>query len=352
MKDWPEEERVLMPEQPPITNIFLQKFDKFRNEVKNVLKNVGEYTTEIVNINSEIDKVNQTDEKYLQGIDNITKVYPDAFDVLKSLPWTINSSDEAKGYVPRINVTFYQQTKGQLLEAGYRWWELAQNNNLTALGLNVAFGARSGTLWDVNQIASGGVDDKTYDNMYIAKEITQMTFPFFSKEFASLQHSFENNNISEMASGYLNGIGGNILNVFKGLPTGFGIEQQKAYGGTTPTSTSFSFILYNTINTDYIQQNEKLINYLIFLNSAQRYGIGFILPPVLVSYEIPGIKYSPVAQMSLNITSLGQVTYKDGKNIPDAYQIDISFSDLVQRTRNFHLPTGPRNKVKVFKEGI
>ena len=44
--------------------------------------------------------------------------------------WTMNKSKEARKLAPRIKCKFYQQTKGQIVEAGNRWFDSGVKPNL------------------------------------------------------------------------------------------------------------------------------------------------------------------------------------------------------------------------------
>jgi len=300
-------------------------------------------------------------ENYLNGSQSVKSSIGGGIDVVNNYPWSITVSPAARQLVPYIDVKFYQQTKGQLTEAINRLGNFSNNvgsNDVNAFKSIVSSSAISG-------------DDTTYKDMYLADLVGSARFPYFSDEFVDLQHSFQDafsdKGKSTGSSGRRRGPlekkfdqytkifkhAGNIAaQSVKSVLPGLKLEKTKAWVDTTPTSTSFSFSIFNTIGKDPdIYKNIKLVNTLIYLNSIQKFGPGLTIPPVLVSYTIPGIKYSPVAQMALSITSEGQLTHMPGLgNVPDSYNITITFSDLLLRSRNLHTPLGPRTSVNVFTE--
>ena len=286
----------------------------------------------------------------------------------KNYIWTMNTSTEARKLAPKIKCTFYQQTKGQIVEAANRWFDGGVQGNFvetagvqsrrSALGkITSSLGEATDAALDSSTIQG---DDKWYKNMYYAEPVGVMEFPFFSEEYADLQHQFENNVILSALGGAAAGkTGGNVLGAAfataKMLTPGVKFEAAKAWGDTTITSTSFAFNLYNTVGSSEdtnkaIATHKGLVDLLIYLNSAQKFGPSLTIPPVICEYNIPGVKYSPVANMALNITSLGQSTYNRGGNIPDGYRIQITLNDMLMRARNFHTPSGPRTAVKVFAD--
>ncbi len=274
-------------------------------------------------------------------------------DIVSDYVWTLNTSKPAKEFVPRITVKFKQQTSGQLTQGLNRWFEAAGD-----------------------AVTGGGVSAlltrNAYEGMYLANDVGEMVFPFFSSEFIALNQSFvgvdglgaaggaiksglntffgdTGRTINQTTEAVGNAIGGAAAAATPGIL----IEKPGVWASTSPTNTTFSFYLYNTLEQSIpgsIAKNKKLVDTLIFLNSIEKIGPALLLPPVLCEYDIPGVKYGPVASMSLNIQSIGQLTFKDKKNVPDAYLITITLNDLLVRSRNMHGRDGPQ-RVNVFSSG-
>ena len=274
-----------------------------------------------------------------------------AIDIVKDpmYLWTSNTSAQARSLAPRIKIKLYQQNKGQLTEAVNRFKDLA--------GI----------------VADGGVeeaffgDDLSYRSLYQAVSIADLTLPFFSPDYIRLQHAFEGHKGAEALRSAAGGLGkaiagtgkkraalGDFLANLAGATTpGFFWENPRAWASTDDHGVGFAFNLYNTIGSkeniiSTIDTHKQLVDILITINSIQKFGPSLTLPPMICSYEIEGIKYCPVANIGLDVKSLGQVTYKNGVHIPDAYEINITLNDMVTRSRSFHNFKGPNNKVKVI----
>ncbi len=275
------------------------------------------------------------------------KIVGGLIDVVTDLKytWTLNTSEEARAYVPRITINFKQQTKGQLREAINRWYE----NDFNILG------------------------GDAYKGLYLAEDVGKIIFPYFSSDYITLTQNFKENSMLGAAAGagnnalgkYGGGAGKAIsetlsvaanmaMGGLEAITPGVKIEKAHTWVQTSQTQTSFSFYLYNTLDhtkEGSIKANKELVDLLIYLNSIQKVGPALLLPPVLCEYTIPGIKHSPVANMALNVQSVGQLTFMGNENVPDAYFITITLTDLLIRSRNMHSPSGPNDKISVFSSG-
>lgn len=255
--------------------------------------------------------------------------------------WTTNQSLAARTLAPRIKMTLFQQTRGQLNEATNRFFELGA----------AAFDGTGDNFQGTGAADAFFGDDLSYTGMYKAEKVGTIYLPFFSTKYAELQHAFDENKAAS-------------INPVLALPQklvgaagatvapGSHWENPQTWGSTNATSSEFSFNLYNTVGTDQqrkdaMKTHKQFIDLMITLNSIQKYGPSLIIPPVICQYEIDGVKYSPVANIGLNVESVGQITYNDGKHYPDAYRLNFTLQDMLTRSRNFHDPSGPR-KVTVI----
>lgn len=270
----------------------------------------------------------------------------DSFDIINDFQWTLNNSPKARELTPRIKISFFQQKSGQLTESINRWW-----GDISSIVDNVREG---GGMIDAIRSAD------PYENMYLADPIGALEAPFFSEEYITLAHTWQNNQSLDAVKGVATELpkpGGNIaakvvstaLPLAQSVPPKTFIEQPKVWGETGPTQTIFSFAIYNTIDPDNnIVKNKKLIDWLIYINSINKAGPVLALPPAICSYEIPGIKYSPVASIALDIKTIGQVTHRNNNNIPDGYQVTMTLLDLLVRSKNMHDRNGPNTSINVF----
>ena len=320
---------------------------------------------------------------FLQGADGVKASLGGGIDVVNNYSWTTVSSPAARALAPTISLQFFQQTKGRLTESINRWYTLGVNS-AEAVGAGLADGSLKSALVNATsnlgafnpQGGAGG--DFSYEGMYLAENVGSMVLPFMSEQLVALNNSFSDNSDVETAGGALtssikknSGIADSILNKVENIALagaaavagtvapGMKLEKPKAWAATEVTPINFTFTLYNTIGSTKEEiaanfaKNNKLVHTLIYLSSIQKFGPGLLIPPVLVEYNIPNIRYGPVASMSVNIQGEGAFTNVPGiGNMPDAYNITITLTDELIRSRNFHTPDGPRTDVKVFTNSV
>lgn len=131
------------------------------------------------------------------------------------------------------------------------------------------------------------------------------------------------------------------------------IEKRKVWAGSNSSAYAFTFTLYNTQDQNDIVQNIKFIRTLTNNALPSRTSYATILPPCIYTLEIPGVRYAPAVSLDgVNIENLGQVNRKKvtlpnsmgetvtmDMNIPDAYEVTISVSELLTESRELYSDT-------------
>lgn len=97
-----------------------------------------------------------------------------------------------------------------------------------------------------------------------------------------------------------------------------------------------SFVLANTINADSVDKNHNLVQRLQYINRPLRKSSIAVDPPRIFQVKVPGhrfIKWAYCSDFSLNL--LGTRREINGVIVPEAYQIDMSFTSLTLEHAGF-----------------
>jgi hypothetical protein len=285
------------------------------------------------------------------------KAYPAQriINVLKDFPWK-NSGDVDE--VPHVFVTEYELTWGQTVTNLQRILKLI-----------------------------GDSRKDPYYAMYTAAETGfKYVFPHLIKDGDSLRDvSHQWNDMAETTTkGITDGLGGfadklsNVVNPLNYLPkmlgggltgamignapitnvpTGVGAEEVRKYSGTSPLQLTIKFPLYNTIDTYSAYRNFSLVSLLNFQNLKTRTSFMSYIPPKLYKVEntYMGGVYIPVSFISkLDIKSIGTTRvlteYGPSVLVPEAYDISITFQELISQSSNIYNGVLGGSKVEVVSE--
>ena len=127
-----------------------------------------------------------------------------------------------------------------------------------------------------------------------------------------------------------------------------GIEIAQAYEGTALANYSFTFTLFNTLGENDLKLNSRFISTIIHNNLINRFNAFALEPPAICLIAIPGIRGETIGYISnLDIKNIGQMTLMNdpgtglpahsGKvNIPDAWEITISITELLLESRQIY----------------
>jgi hypothetical protein len=219
--------------------------------------------------------------------------------------------------------------------------------------------------------------DEFYDNLYTnTEEANTYFFPYFGDNVRSFSNEFSDTfqnsvlgnvdsmlnkmadetaifseakaienmkklatNIGQMGRDSLRNRSPMLDNPAKGMSTAPGsyIETPKLYVfGQNDSSLDVSFPLYNSINEDAWENNYNLIEELTMINRPKRLTSITMEQPYLYEVTLPGIRYMRWAYCnSFSINLLGNRRIIESKIIPDAYQINLSFTSLTTEVNNF-----------------
>jgi hypothetical protein len=280
-------------------------------------------------------------------------------NVLKDFPWKISGSTEE---VPNVLVTEYELSWGQTVTNIQRSMQLIAEE--------------------------GGKRTDPYYAMYSGKQTGfKYVFPHLIKDGQSLRKVSHNwshkadttmSGVTQLLGGladgaagilanagtqFIPGIGGMIRGaqdallgpqIATNVLPGVGAEEVRKYSGTTPLNFTIKFPLYNTIDTASAYKNYSLVTLLTFQNLKTRTSFMSYIPPKLYRVEntYKGGVFIPVSFISnLDIKSIGTTRvlkeYGDVL-IPEGYDIEITFQELISQSSNIFEGTMGGNKIEVI----
>lgn len=299
-------------------------------------------------------------------------------DVVKDYKWGVNTPSQAYiSQVPVIKLKEYQPQNGPMAEA-----TLYSAEVLAGVAQNIGTNVGGAANIVVNNTEDGMIAareinrDRAYKKMYTGTFTGNFyTLPYFSTYNHSISNSWGD---AELLGAKL--IGSKTGD--KSSESGFGITafsslvanayiaipKRKEYTGLGDVSYEFSFQLYNTLGGTREETDSIIYNNFSFLytlqhnNMPDKISSTALLPPVIYSVEIPGVRYSPAAYIStLVIENIGQVNRVpmaiDGEtieaNVPDAWSIQIALTEMLAESRNiFNGVISKKNRVKVVSSAI
>jgi hypothetical protein len=107
------------------------------------------------------------------------------------------------------------------------------------------------------------------------------------------------------------------------------------YSSANEGSLDISFVLSNTLNTDF-NKNYELVKKLIQINRPKRNDSISMDPPRIYKAKLYGYRYMPWAYCSnFSINLLGTKRMLNGVITPEAYQINMSLQPLTAEPSNF-----------------
>jgi len=117
------------------------------------------------------------------------------------------------------------------------------------------------------------------------------------------------------------------------------MDRPKLWEQSSPRSINIKFPLFNTYEFSDIQKNWELVYLLLYQNMFNKRDFVTAIPPCFYTIWIPGQFFTIAAYVSdmkiYNRGNLRQMTI-DGKrrNIPDVYEVDMTFTDMVMPSQN------------------
>ena len=178
--------------------------------------------------------------------------------------------------------------------------------------------------------------------------------PYFNDDYKSVSPNFSSGPqgtgipFEKQLSSAITGIG-SLANILNATSPGVYVEAPKYPGFPADTrSYTVTFPLFNTESYEKTRDNWQFVFLLLYQNSPNRVNRSIILPPRIYEARIPGVWYSRYAYLSnISVTMQGKrrqfpLTLPgsgfDGEVntvIPDAFQVDITVSELIPESQNY-----------------
>jgi hypothetical protein len=107
------------------------------------------------------------------------------------------------------------------------------------------------------------------------------------------------------------------------------------YSSANEGSMEISFILSNTLNSDF-NKNYELVKKLIEINRPKRNDAISMDPPRIFKAKLYGYRYMPWAYCSqFSVRLLGTKRMVGGVIMPEAYEINMGLQPLTAEPSNF-----------------
>lgn len=277
-------------------------------------------------------------------------------NVVHDYPWTISNN---RAEVPVATVTEYQINSGQLMAGLYYYGKQIVNTV-------------SDTISQGSYFRGGSTSGNPYEFMYFANPTGfNYIFPWLKDSKFERGNSFElsshTSHIAELGDkmwafpdpigpdgkrvsvGKFRTIGKFVGATSRLLKSGLGIASgfipgnlsnaaPQHWTNSTGQNYTIEFDLLNTY-TDSIRNNRELAYLLMYQNSPYRRNFAVIDPVCIYQLSIPDVVHLPACYVSnLSVTNLGNTRLLkiDGENrtVPEAYRFSISFSSLIEESRN------------------
>ncbi len=255
------------------------------------------------------------------------------YDIVKDYSWTLSpKGSDVRSEVPYILLTEKALDLAAIISHGAYWLYFFKNDaGVGALANTVAGGIGAGAVANI-------ATPNPYKYLYPAKPTNfHYKLPYFSDHNREIRNDWDSSDID-----LFHPIVRGVETLAKAIFVGVGHEIPRAYTAGSLESITVNFVLLNTTSFEDVQQNYDFCYAFSYQNLQNRRNAALVDPPVFYSYKIPGVKYSDAAVVTnLSITNLGQTKvisgFSDGKPkiIPEAYNVSITFTDLISQSRNF-----------------
>jgi hypothetical protein len=274
-------------------------------------------------------------------------------DVVSNYKWTLSrlGAIERKE-VPSINLREYRVLKSSLRNSAEYY----------AVGAGTAIGAVSPLAGNSNnpylQYMAG------YKGLFDFENETGFSYrlPYFSDINTEVQSTWTTLDILEKIKGAADIFGAGALIETAGGVGRFALETQyprvgimdrpKIWEQSSPRSITIKFPLFNTEEEDDIQNNWELCYLLTHQNLFNKRDFVTGIPPVFYTVYAPGQYYSLAAYVSdLKIYNRGHIHripfQTKVRNIPDAFEVEMTLTDMVMPSQNMHAILQREQPVKV-----
>lgn len=131
------------------------------------------------------------------------------------------------------------------------------------------------------------------------------------------------------------GTGAKLLGAMEGGITAGVQDRPKIFETHSERSIQISFVLFNTVTVEDYKKNKALAQLLMSQNLFNKRDYVTGIPPVFYDILIPGQYYSFASYVSdLKIENLGNIRMIDGEITPDAFQFDITLTEMLKPSKN------------------
>ena len=113
------------------------------------------------------------------------------------------------------------------------------------------------------------------------------------------------------------------------------LDRPKIFKSHSERNITISFPLFNTVDSNEWKSNQKFIHTLMNQNLMYKTSYVTGVPPVFYDVFIPGQYYCWASCVTnLNVENLGNTRVIDSTIVPDAYQVTITLTEMVQPSKN------------------
>jgi len=328
--------------------------------------------------------VGYTPGKLARELKPVTPGVP--IDVIRDFPWTLTPlNDKTVANVPVIYLNEYYQIESQLNQSLLPYGKDIPKLESNATGFQ-------GLINTVGSLANFiNVNNNTpylyeglFDHLHPG---FKYTFPNFSKTFYDIGNTWERTDILDTLldlSEQIGGLGqkglastaqsgakklkvaGDLIDIINKLPRQLKnlelfnlassnptvglMDPPSIWQSTDKRTITFEFPLYNinvfknNTSNDTIIKNWELCYLLTYQNLVNKKNFYTGIPPVFYEVIIPGVHYCKASYMSnINISNVGNIRNLildiNGNtgvsvNVPDAYMISITLTDLLMPSKN------------------
>lgn len=268
-------------------------------------------------------------------------------DVVKEYRWTLTDLNKEKS----ISETPYVLLNG---------WKVTETSiktqfNFYSKGLKDLTGSTSDD--PLSPYEELFPKDTPTDDTYRFPHFSDVNFEVNSPQWTSLDIVEGVNKAGEAIGGFLGGQAGReaVSSILRGAGTvGMGLlaatnpkvgifDRPKLWSNHEYRSLTIKFPLFNTFHPDDWEKNRKLCYDLVKENLFFKQNFITGVPPVFYDVLIPGQYYSYASAVTnlavFNRGNQRQLTSKEGItcNVPDAYEVNITLTDLVMPSQNLML---------------
>lgn len=272
-----------------------------------------------------------------------------------SSPLTI----EAEKLIPFVHLRAFTQTSAGMLKSIQNFYGLGLANLAKPLVETINKGAKAmDSSFSIPDFSVAEDTLEVYKHLYTASDkVDGVSHEFYLPYLTEQHHTVGQNwDATQSTLPVEKQIRDFVLNTAKILTPAAGIVYPKSYAGVNNTGFTLSFVLVNTkMNEGSTGIPATLFNNLAFIRTIIRQNLHVqnnvltVTPPCLYQALIPGVRFSPVCVVtSLEVLNKGNITPaaaflgaggvgsgggQSNMMIPDAWEVNIQFQDLINESR-------------------